>query len=70
MLNKTATACTECGMLVMPDEYHPYAACLMFKACHDAETVYANLDAVLMHGATQYMKFTTKSLIGATEYEH
>ncbi|OYD50667.1 hypothetical protein CBY09_07995 [Acidovorax kalamii] len=29
-----------------PGEYHPYAACLMFKACHDSETVRANLEAV------------------------
>jgi hypothetical protein len=29
-----------------PDEYHPYAACLMFKACHNSETVRANLEAV------------------------
>lgn len=35
--------CQECGMLVRGQEYHPYAACLMFKGCHDAETVRANL---------------------------
>jgi hypothetical protein len=32
-------------------EYHPYAACLMFKACHDGETVRANLDGVRANGA-------------------
>jgi hypothetical protein len=26
--------CKECGMSVEPGEYHPYAACLMFKAWH------------------------------------
>jgi len=27
-------------------EYHPFAACLMFKGCHDSATVKANLWAV------------------------
>jgi len=38
--------CGECGMSVQRQEYHPFAACLMFKACHDGTTVRANLDAV------------------------
>ncbi len=38
--------CGDCGMPCTPREYHPYAACLMFKACHNSETVRANLDAV------------------------
>lgn len=39
--------CQDCGMVVRtPTEYHPYAACLMFKACHDGDTVRANLEAV------------------------
>lgn len=29
-----------------PGEYHPYAACLMFRACGDSTVVRANLDAV------------------------
>lgn len=37
-------------MTVRSDEYHPYAACLMFKACHDSEVVRANLDSVVAHG--------------------
>lgn len=45
--------CEECGMLVLVDEYHPYAACLMFKACHDSATVEANLASVLSHGYQQ-----------------
>lgn len=36
-------ACGECGMPCTPNEYHPYAACLMFKACHDSKVVRANL---------------------------
>jgi len=35
--------CQECGMECTPNEYHPYAACLMFKGCHNSETVRANL---------------------------
>lgn len=38
--------CGDCGMPCSPNEYHPYAACLMFKACHNSETVKANLDAI------------------------
>jgi hypothetical protein len=43
--------CCDCGMTVSNGEYHPYAACLMFKACHDSETVRANLTAVMAYGA-------------------
>jgi len=28
------------------EDYHPYGACLMFKACHDSATVRANLWAI------------------------
>lgn len=38
--------CAECGMACPPNEYHPYAACLMFKGCHDSETVRSNLYAL------------------------
>lgn len=38
-----AIECGECGMPCFPAEYHPYAACLMFKQCHNAETVRAKL---------------------------
>jgi len=43
--------CQECGMLVEDNEYHPYAACLMFKGCHMGEVVRVNLAAVRAHGA-------------------
>jgi hypothetical protein len=39
--------CQECGMVVAAGEYHPYAACLMFKACHDGDKVRESLRAVL-----------------------
>lgn len=43
--------CAECGMPVdRATTYHPYAACLMFKACKSSDVVQANLDAVVAHG--------------------
>lgn len=38
--------CRECGMPCHAEEYHPYAACLMFRGCWDSKTVRANLDAI------------------------
>jgi len=43
-------ACQECGMPCSPKDYHPYAACLMFKACHDSQVVKVNLDSVVAWG--------------------
>ena len=40
--------CAECTMLCKPNEYHPFAACLMFKACHDANIVRANLAPIVL----------------------
>lgn len=42
--------CASCGMIVASNEYHPFAACLMHEACRNAETVRANLEAVIDHG--------------------
>jgi hypothetical protein len=42
--------CQECGMPCEPAEYHPYGACLMFKACLNSATVRASLDAIREHG--------------------
>lgn len=36
-------------MTVNTGEYHPYAACLMYKGCYDSDTVRANLKAVGEH---------------------
>ncbi len=44
---RTMSPCAECGMPVAGDAYHPYAACLMFKQCHNSETVKASLMAVV-----------------------
>lgn len=38
-----AEACRECGMPCEPNEYHPYAACLMFRGCLDSSVVRGNL---------------------------
>ena len=40
------SVCAECGMGCNAGEYHPYAACLMFKQCRNSETVRANLQDV------------------------
>lgn len=54
------TACAECGMNVRLGEYHPYAACLMFKGCRNSETVRKNLEAI----THEWRK------IGRREHEH
>lgn len=38
------TNCGDCGMPVGADDFHPFGACLMFKACKNSETVRANMD--------------------------
>lgn len=52
-LDDDVRPCYTCGMMVSTDDYHPYAACLMFQSCHCSETVQANLDAVQAHGYQQ-----------------
>jgi hypothetical protein len=39
--------CSTCGMACRPGEYHPYAACLMFKATKDERAVRMNLSKVI-----------------------
>ena len=52
--NQYRIKCGDCGMeVVFPDEYHPYAACLMFKACGNPKTVTDNLDSVIAYGLKQ-----------------
>lgn len=46
------TPCAECGMPCTANEYHPYAACLMFKQCRNSGTVRENLTYVIEHGAS------------------
>lgn len=54
--------CEECGMLTESDEYHPYAACLMFIGCRDSETVRANLNAVVLHRMTADRESTSVTI--------
>ncbi|MBR8279749.1 hypothetical protein [Burkholderia vietnamiensis] len=50
MDEREMTPCAECGMPCRTGEYHPYAACLMFKACNNSDTVRGNLQDVLDAG--------------------
>ena len=45
-LSDKHTECAQCGMVCAPNEYHPYAACLMFMACKDGPYVRAKLAEV------------------------
>lgn len=51
MVEREMTPCAECGMPCRAGEYHPYSACLMFKSCHNGDTVRASLQDVLDHAA-------------------
>lgn len=43
--------CAECKMpLHGPRDYHPFAACELFKHLHRSDTVEANLQAVVEYG--------------------
>jgi hypothetical protein len=46
MSTERDAACAECGMVCSPGEFHPYAACLMFRGCHDGDVVRTNLAAL------------------------
>lgn len=43
--------CPNCGMPLLEEDYHPYAACLMFKTCGDADVVRANLAETVDYGS-------------------
>lgn len=43
MSEQNELPCATCGMACKPGEFHPYAACLMFKACRSSDVVRANL---------------------------
>lgn len=51
MVSRAESVCHGCGMVLFePAEYHPYAACLMFKATRDGTETRANLHAVVAYG--------------------
>jgi hypothetical protein len=60
--------CKECGMPVAACDYHPYAACLMFTACHNSETVQANLDSVVAHGYQNAYEAMTPEIVMPNVY--
>jgi len=43
--------CIECGLSVKNGSFHPYAACLIFKATGSEMAVHDNINAVLRVGA-------------------
>ena len=48
---EAVTTCAECGMIISRrGEYHPYAACLIFKACGSGSETRANLSRVVDYG--------------------
>lgn len=47
------TRCAECGMHCTPGEFHPYAACLLFRACGNATEVRAHIEALRAPTAEQ-----------------
>ena len=48
---KEKTPCAECGMFAFDNEYHPFAACLMFKQTENTTAVLVNLHGVVLFGA-------------------
>lgn len=51
-LSKRMVPCGECGMICDPAEFHPMAACLMFKGCHDGDKVRSCLEALASQAGT------------------
>lgn len=43
------TVCSQCGMYVGRNEYHPEAACLMYKACESSAKVRKQLRLLQTH---------------------
>ncbi|WP_321946535.1 hypothetical protein [Paraburkholderia sp. J10-1] len=61
---KELKPCAECGMHCEAGEYHPFAACLMFKQTRNAESVRANLKAVAEHAVAALPSDAAQSPIG------
>jgi hypothetical protein len=62
--------CSECGMkLHDASEYHPFAACLMFRASGDRQVVLANLSAVIERAAQPPNAFDKCGYCGSSEFE-
>jgi hypothetical protein len=52
--------CHQCGMVCQPDEYHPYAACILYGAIHDGDAVRANLNAIAQHARQEALREAAK----------
>ena len=50
MSETKATPCAACGMLTMPREYHPFAACDWYRRASNRAHVIANIRAVVEYG--------------------
>ena len=55
-MKRINTNCAECGMPCDTREFHPFAACLMFKQTKDARLVRSNLEFVLEQGRKQSLE--------------
>jgi len=56
----------------LPKDYHPEAACLLYKATNDAHKVYELLDQVIGHGFQMALKqsiSTDETKLRAERYE-
>jgi hypothetical protein len=47
---KEFSTCAECGMTVIMSEYHPYAACVLYRQTHQSEKVADLLRDVALYG--------------------
>jgi len=64
-ISRGMSCCGECGMSVEACEYHPFAACLMFKQCQNSKTVRDSLKSVAACGANNTIS-AIKELIDNT----
>ena len=48
--------CHQCGMVCQPNEYHPYAACILYGAIHDGDAARANLNAIAQHARQEALR--------------
>ena len=55
--------CTECGMITNTGEYHPYAACLLFKACGSGYEVRNQLQYIAEHAQAESARRIEKEII-------
>lgn len=42
--------CSACGMLITPQEYHPYPACVLYRQTQQSEKVQNWLESIVQYG--------------------